>query len=401
MWHIICYVTKGYERVSNITPSLLEQDLTDIFYELINLKKHIDSSDEFIRKSTIIRLVTILEQFCRKIIERQIREGTTIKNNKNDITLKKIDLKYIDNMSEEFLISISHNFQNVDAIKSIKNYGIDIKLTEKQESDLNKLFSIRHDLVHTVKGDSGNIAYYYNFICELLKKILEMSEYGNGAYEYLCGVSFYKLNNIKESQKYFKLSYKIMPKTKIEYVSQGLSYMYNKKNNKALNCFNNALKIDNAYSYAWYTKGILLMTTKQFSKAISCFDNVTKFDTTKKFRGDICEYKARCYYIFEKYEEAIWWIDEAIYLKNKLSYAYFIKGIILSKLYHSKEAIACYKESINIKFEFIGQYVELIREYSIIHDYTNAKICYNKVKKIEKDSVILNMLKEFFEKDNK
>ena len=398
---IICYMVKGYERVSNITPSLLEQGLTDIFYELINLKKHIHSTDEFIRKSTIIRLVTILEQFCRKIIEKQIQEVGTMKNNKTDITLKKIDLKYIDNMSKEFLISISHNFQNLSAIKDIKNYGIDIKLTKKQEYDLNELFSIRHDLVHTVKGNSGDIAYYYNFICELLKKILEISEYGNGAYEYLCGVSFSRLNNIKESKKYFKLSYKIMPKTKIEYVSQGLSYMHNKKNNKALNCFNNALKIDNDYSTAWYSKGMLLMTTKKFSKAISCFDNVTKFDKTKKYRGDICEQKARCYYIFKKYEEAIWWIDEAIYLKNRLYYAYFIKGITLSKLNRSKEAIACYKKSIDTKFEFIQQYVELIGEYIIIRDDANAKIWYKKTMKMTKDPAMLDMLKEFFEKNNK
>ena len=395
-------MVKGYERVSNITPSLLEQDLTDIFYELINLKKYVNSSDEFIRKSTIIRLVTILEQFCRKIIENQIEEDDTMKNNnKGDITLKKIDLKYIDNVSKEFLISISHNFQNVNAIKDIQNYGINVKLTEKQESDLNELFTIRHDLVHTVKGNSGDINYYYNFICDLLKKILEISKYGNGAYEYLCGISFSQLNDIKESQKYFKLSYKIMPATKIEYMSQGLSYMYNKKTKKALNCFDNALKIDNTYSPAWHNKGILLMNINKFSKAIFCFDNVIKFETPKKYRGNICECKARCYYMLKKYEESIWWIDEAIYLKNNLSYAYYFKGVVLSNLHHSKEAIACYKRSIDIKFGFIEQYVELIREYSIIHDYTNAKIWYNKAKKMEKNSVILDMLNEFFEKDNK
>ena len=395
-------MAKGYERVSNITPSLLEQDLIDIFYELIDLKKHVNSTDKFIRKSITIRLVTILEQFCRKIVEKQIQEDDTIKNNnKGDITLKKIDLKYIDNMSKEFLISISHNFQNLAAIKDIKNYGINIKLTKKQESVLNELFATRHDLVHTVKGNSGNINYYYDFICELLKKILETSRYGNGAYEYLCGTSFVKLNNIKESQKYFKLVQKITPNTKIEYLTQGLSYARGKKNNKALNCFNNALKIDSAYSQAWFAKGIFLMNINKFSKAISCFDNVTKFETTKKYHGDICENKAKCYYAFKKYEEASWWIDEAIYLKNNLSYAYFIKGAILSKLNHSKEAIACFETSIDIKFEFINQYIDLIREYSIIHDYANAKIWYNKAKKIEKDPEILNMLKEFLEKDNK
>ena len=392
-------MAKGYERVSNITPSLLEQDLTDIFYELINLKKHINSSDEFIRKSIIIRLVTILEQFCRKIIEKQIQEDNIIKNNnKDDITLKKIDLKYIDTMSKEFLISISHNFQNVNAIKDIKNYGLNIKLTEKEEFDLNELFTIRHDLVHTVKGNSGNINYYYVFICKLLKKILEISKYGNGAYEYLCGISFSQLNNIKESKKYFKSSYKIMPTTKFEHMSQGLSYMYNKKTKQALNCFNNALKIDNAYSQAWHNKGILLMNTNKYSEAIPCFDNVTKFETLKKYRGNICECKARCYYMLKRYEESVWWIDEAIYLKNNLSFAYYFKGVALSNLHLSKEAIACYKKSINIELGFIEQYVELIREYSIIHDDINAKIWYKKAMKMEKDPAILNMLKEFFEK---
>ena len=394
-------MAKGYDRISNITPSLLEQDLIDIFSELINLKKYINPPDEFIHKSIIIRLVTILEQFCRKIIEKQIQEDDiTNNNNKGDITLKKIDLKYIDNVSKEFLISISHNFQNVSAIKEIAHYGINIKLTEKEEFVLNKLFAKRHDLVHTVKGNSGNIVYYYDFICELLKKILEMSKYGKGAYEYLCGTSSFKLNNIKESQKYFKLLHKITPVTKIEYISQGLSYMHNKKNKKALNCFNNAIKIDNTHSQSWHAKGMLLMTTYKFSKAISCFDNVTKFDKTKKYRGYICEHKAKCYYALKKYEKSIWWINEAIYLKNNLSYAYFIKGATLSKLNHSKEAIACFKTSIDIKFEFIDQYVDLIREYSIIHDYANVKIWYNKARKIEKNPVMLNMLKEFFEKDN-
>ena len=387
-------MVKGYERVSSITPSLLEQDLTNIFDELIHLKKYINSSDQFIRKSVIIRLVTILEQFCRQIVEKQIQENAFLKNNnRDDIVLKKLDLEYIDNMTKEFLISISHNFQSVNAIKNLENYEINIKLDKKQEDDLNELFTIRHDLVHTVKGNSGNINYFYDFVCKLLKKILEMSKYGKGLYEYLCGVSFFQLNNTKESLKYFKSSYKILPSNKREYMNQGLSYMYNRKNKKALNCFNNALKFDKTYSQAWYNKGIVFMETNKFHQAILCFDNATKFMTPKKQRGYICEYKARCYYMLKEYEKAIWWIDEAIYLKNNLFFAHYIKGNILSKLNRSKEAILCYKASINIKFEFIRQYIELITEYSTIHDYTNAKIWYNKAKKIEKNPKILAALK--------
>ena len=101
--------------------------LEDIFIEFIKIKeeKYEKSPDEFIRRSAIIRFVTIIEQICRIVIEKQIKEKKYKKNRDETIIVKLQDLENINDINLGFLISASYNFQNIkNIINTLKDYEI-------------------------------------------------------------------------------------------------------------------------------------------------------------------------------------------------------------------------------------------------------------------------------------
>ena len=64
---------KGKEVNFNIiTKSLLNQGMADILEQFFKLEDSLDNPDEHIQEWLIIKLVTIIEQFCREIVKKQI-----------------------------------------------------------------------------------------------------------------------------------------------------------------------------------------------------------------------------------------------------------------------------------------------------------------------------------------
>ena len=59
-------------NLSRFTPKLEKQEMDDVFDEFYILDEILECKDQHTRNYIVIRLVTIIEQFFRKIIEKQI-----------------------------------------------------------------------------------------------------------------------------------------------------------------------------------------------------------------------------------------------------------------------------------------------------------------------------------------
>ena len=80
-----------------ITSSLSEQNIFHIFYELFKLESLTDKEDKITNEYVGRKFVTIIEQFCRKITEIQLQDGSIRKPiPKNELNVK--------------------NFQNIKAV---------------------------------------------------------------------------------------------------------------------------------------------------------------------------------------------------------------------------------------------------------------------------------------------
>ena len=70
---------KGKEVNFNIiTESLLNQDMGKILEQFFKVENSLDNPDEYIQEWLIIKLVTIIEQFCREIVKNQIDANVDI-----------------------------------------------------------------------------------------------------------------------------------------------------------------------------------------------------------------------------------------------------------------------------------------------------------------------------------
>ena len=175
---------------------LVQQDIDDIFEDFYRLKFFIAGNlgQDGINYG-IIRLVTILEQFCRFVVEC----GLEKKPDKTPPTIE-MDPRMIDSVSESladapeediqnYVVSLSYSFQNRNDIISMMdmfemlNKRNDIK---KMVGGLEDMFQLRHKAVHTVERvdvDLTQIREYYDGVECLMHKVLDALE--------PVGVSFY------------------------------------------------------------------------------------------------------------------------------------------------------------------------------------------------------------------
>ena len=166
--------------------TIVYQDIEDILGEFYQLKLPVDEkSEQGDTNYSIIRLVTILEQFFRFVVECGLEKDpdktpTTIEMDPHMIDsvseqLADIPEKYIRN----YVVSLSYSFQNQHEIISMMNgFGMLNKRNDIRKiiNGLEGLFQLRHKVVHTVEQQEVSleaIKKYHTGIECLMHEILD------------------------------------------------------------------------------------------------------------------------------------------------------------------------------------------------------------------------------------
>ena len=114
-----------------LTENLKKQKLDDVFFAFYSLEDSLQYHDVNIQNLIIVRLVTILEQFFRKIVEIQIPKIDR-ENLPRMIKIDVFELEQMKDLKKEILISSNYNFQNVDTIENtMKLFSITDIFNEK------------------------------------------------------------------------------------------------------------------------------------------------------------------------------------------------------------------------------------------------------------------------------
>ena len=337
-------------NLSRLTPKLKKQEMDDVFiafYELVEIHKN---KDHHIQNYVAIRLVTVIEQFFRKIIEKQIKDGNS-ENIPAEIILKTSDFINLQQIDKERLIASSYPLQNINEIRDImKQYDVIDPFPDAEIlKSFRELFSLRHDTVHTVMSVNEEVVKYHELVEDMMEHVL---------------------NHVFNGKRYF-------------YLSKGLALFKLEKYNDAIKYYDKMIELKHDDVDAYYNKGIALADSEHREKAIVCFDSVLELNF-----DDIDAYIQKGIILaeLERYDEAIQCLDKTIELKPDSYVAYNNKGIILAKLERYDEAIQCFDKTIELKPDSYVAYNNKRDVLRKLGRFSDARKCRDKVIELKSDN---------------
>ena len=376
----------GKIDLNKITKSLLDQDMNSIFTQFFELEKFLDDSNSHVREWVIVKLVTVIEQFCRQIIINQLDTNVDIKlPEKLHITIT--DLERAKKISTSSLIASQYNFQNIHAIiNDLKYYDIPNISNKINKNALDNLFNTRHNIVHTTSKQNCDTKKGYDATQQLLKLILSVSPYGSEYYDglhgsyflsvgeytkslscyrriletnvsnsmahYCIGIIYYLQNNIEEAYNRSITMIDLNPKDPYGYELKGLVLIKQEKYEDAINCYDKLIKLHPKYISAHYQKGIALSILDKNEEALSCAYDTININAEYK---DINLVMAKLLFNLNKYESSLAFCDKEIGINPNNADAHYEKYLILSKLNKNNEAKQCLDKALEINPS--GQYL--------------------------------------------
>ena len=318
--------------------TLPNYDMSSVFIELYHIEEIIKDGKHVEQKNYIItRLVTIIEQFFRKVLEFLFRRHPETRP--QNITL---DTRIINDIikadfnrrwwhATELIISHTFSFQNTKDIADAMNTygGIQIFSNGSTKSnhdaetglirrDYDRLFEARHAIVHSIEWRPHlDVRRYYDMAEKLMNHTLEKVEYYRFHDEH--DQALLQLQS-SEADKYHGIAKKLYDdvlrerKTASELFSQG-----------------------------------------KYEESIDHYDKVLFLepdDFTAHFS------KGSSFYLLEKYREAIGCFERHLELVNDPG-AYFWMGMALQKLGEHEDAIKWFEKVIEHSLDDSTAYIKL------------------------------------------
>jgi tetratricopeptide (TPR) repeat protein/streptogramin lyase len=132
-------------------------------------------------------------------------------------------------------------------------------------------------------------------------------------------------------------------------IFEGIKYVNNENYSKAIELYDEAIKLNPKSHVGHVYKGYALLKLKKYDEAITCY-NVALEINSKEI--DALKYKGLSLSNLSKYNEAIQCYDAALEIDPMDSKVWYYKGSALSQLSKYNEAIKCYTEAIKINPEY-------------------------------------------------
>ena len=293
----------------------MHQKLADVFGELIYTENLLKKKKKpYIQNYITIRLVTVLEQFCRQLIEykidQQTSDGASIKR-PSTIQIETNDLHKIKEITASNLIATSYNFQNTESItENLKIYNIKNSWPDGNEqikNQIDELMRNRHNAVHTVSKIQYDVKQGYDAVEALMKHLCKEVFKSKGAFYYYKGVGSLRHEKIDVVNKYVE---------------------------EALLDYKNI----NSYSL----KAVVLINLGGYDEALEYADKIIDLEPMNGWgyviRGFIMTELNKYSEAMEWTHKAIGYCDKAIEINPNDSLAHEYKKIALEMLEKSEEA---------------------------------------------------------------
>lgn len=138
-------------------------------------------------------------------------------------------------------------------------------------------------------------------------------------------------------------------KTKEEWLEEGNGLRELNQPEKALNAYEQALRLDSTFARAYNAKGNALRDLKRYHEALAAYEQATHFDPSYTYayhnKGNVLR-------DIERFDEALAAYEQTIALAPDYAYAYHNKGNTLRDLRRFDEALVAYEQAIQIDSNF-------------------------------------------------
>ena len=371
---------KSTINFNKITKPLLDQTMDGIFHHFFNLEKFLDDTDMHVKEWVIIKLVTVIEQFCRQIVSNQIDTHPDIQLPETfqlDIT----DFDRAKDISSSFLIASQYNFQNTRTIINyLNNYKINNVFDTQNKNEIEELFNVRHNIVHTTSTQNYDIKKGYHATQKLLKSILEKSSFDLTYYDIIHGNYFAGIEKFDDALNCYENAIKINPADTMvhyyiglihcvmhdidaahdrsitmihldpddlnAYYLKGLIFIEQEKYPDTIDCCNKIIKSDPDHIDAHYQKGFALQKLNKIDEVLLCGYEIIRLDPTY---NNILLSMAHILNEINRYPESLIYLDWEIYLHPNNADAYYEKYVTLYHLNKLDESKKYLNEAIKIK----------------------------------------------------
>ena len=367
-------------RIRHPTPELSKQEMTDVVVEFYSLSEILKSTDRHMHNYLIIRLVTIIEQFFRKIIEMKIKNEDSVNYIPERVTLDRHTFINMESLTKELLIASSYSFQNVNEIKQrMKEFGMRNPFAHTPDANPEKgfeeFFQLRHNIVHTVAPINIEIKKYYQMTEALIKCVLENVHEDKSIFFRYKGDALARLDRYDEAIKCCDRGLEIWPKDHIIYLCKGFSLAELGKHAEAIESYDKGLGIDPKYHPMHVYKGFSLAELGRHAEAIECYDKGLEIDSRDSF---VYDSKGISLAELGKLVEAIESYDKALELDPKDISACANKGFTLARLGKHAEAIESYDKGLGIDPKYHPMHVYKGLSLAELGKHAEAIECYDK-----------------------
>ena len=387
-----------------------------VFKEFYSLEPLIRQGMEDRSKNyMVIRLVTVVEQFFRCVVENRFRKYPNLVPHEISISKQAIDNMFADaewSMNGETklaLVSATYSFQSAWSIKKeMKRFSLFDEALENKVDCLDTLFRMRHTLIHTVEPRLCNVSTlkkYYDAIEEIMKMTLDKLNIPEFSFDLQKGQALYSLGwsvgsanepdgcfideqidlpprtGLNDELKWVKMAREYNEKVQICFDAAlkcfksiikenpndletlvEMVYIYTKRRDWANveTYADRVLKIEPDNAIACYCKGMTLLKTKP-NVALKWFKKSVEGDQYISFTYELL---IRILIKAGKNEEALIHVDRAIERNPNDPIWYFEKGRILHLLNMKGYEEACKSLGAKKAINFVERHYNNIEEYN-------------------------------------
>ncbi|NQS79219.1 MAG: tetratricopeptide repeat protein, partial [Methanoculleus bourgensis] len=131
-----------------------------------------------------------------------------------------------------------------------------------------------------------------------------------------------------------------------DWCRKGRAYGERGQYDRAIECYDRALKLNANAANAWYHKGRVLNTACRYLEAAECFDQGIRIDPDC---ARLWAARGQVLYHLQHYQEAAGYCGQAVKLAPGCADAWLIRGHAFRNLGRTTDALACYDRVVTIE----------------------------------------------------
>jgi tetratricopeptide (TPR) repeat protein len=170
--------------------------------------------------------------------------------------------------------------------------------------------------------------------------------------------------------------------TKETWLTEGNTLFERKRYNKALIAYEQALRLDLNYAYAYVGKGNTLNKLRRYNEALMAYEQALRLDPNYAYTyvG-----KGNALNGLKKYDEALAAYEQALRLDPNYALAYNNKGNTLNNLKRYDEALTAYEQAIGLDSNYALAYNNKGNTLNNLKRYDEAEKAHQKARELGYD----------------